>query len=209
MPDDFPGGCASSATATGSSTSTTRCSAGIGRTGPVLAIEHYGVEPDLLVSGQVARRRAAAGGRHRARGGHGRGRPGRPRRHVRRQPGRVRGGASPSSTRWRRTSLPAARARARRAHPRGARRDRRARRRSVGEVRGLGPMLALELVEDRATKAPAGELAAATVAARPRARSRPALLRPLRERHSNPRPPRHRRRRPRARSRDPGGVAGT
>ena len=35
---------------------------------------------------------------------------------------------------------------------------------AVGEVRGLGPMLALELVDDRATKAPAGELAAATVA---------------------------------------------
>jgi 4-aminobutyrate aminotransferase / (S)-3-amino-2-methylpropionate transaminase / 5-aminovalerate transaminase len=32
-------------------------------------------------------------------------------------------------------------------------------------VRGLGPMLALELVEDRETKAPAGGLAGATVAA--------------------------------------------
>ena len=29
----------------------------------------------------------------------------------------------------------------------------------VGEVRGLGPMLALELVEDRESKRPAGELA--------------------------------------------------
>jgi 4-aminobutyrate aminotransferase-like enzyme len=35
---------------------------------------------------------------------------------------------------------------------------------AVGEVRGLGPMLALELVEDRATKAPAPALASATVA---------------------------------------------
>jgi 4-aminobutyrate aminotransferase/(S)-3-amino-2-methylpropionate transaminase len=34
---------------------------------------------------------------------------------------------------------------------------------AVGEVRGLGPMLALELVADRASKAPAGELAAATI----------------------------------------------
>ena len=34
----------------------------------------------------------------------------------------------------------------------------------VGEVRGLGPMLALELVEDRGTRKPAGTLAAATVA---------------------------------------------
>jgi 4-aminobutyrate aminotransferase / (S)-3-amino-2-methylpropionate transaminase / 5-aminovalerate transaminase len=36
---------------------------------------------------------------------------------------------------------------------------------AVGEVRGLGPMLALELVEDRVTKRPAGSLATATVAA--------------------------------------------
>jgi 4-aminobutyrate aminotransferase-like enzyme len=36
---------------------------------------------------------------------------------------------------------------------------------AVGEVRGLGPMLALELVEDRKTKAPAAELAGATTAA--------------------------------------------
>jgi 4-aminobutyrate aminotransferase/(S)-3-amino-2-methylpropionate transaminase len=33
----------------------------------------------------------------------------------------------------------------------------------VGEVRGLGPMLALELVEDPETKAPAAGLAGATV----------------------------------------------
>jgi 4-aminobutyrate aminotransferase / (S)-3-amino-2-methylpropionate transaminase / 5-aminovalerate transaminase len=36
---------------------------------------------------------------------------------------------------------------------------------AVGEVRGLGPMLALELVESRETKAPAAALAAATTAA--------------------------------------------
>ena len=36
---------------------------------------------------------------------------------------------------------------------------------AVGEVRGLGPMLALELVEDRETKVPASGLAGATVAA--------------------------------------------
>jgi acetylornithine/N-succinyldiaminopimelate aminotransferase len=35
----------------------------------------------------------------------------------------------------------------------------------VGEVRGLGPMLAFELVESRESRAPAGELAQATVAA--------------------------------------------
>jgi 4-aminobutyrate aminotransferase-like enzyme len=35
---------------------------------------------------------------------------------------------------------------------------------SVGEVRGLGPMLALELVTDRASKEPAAELAKQTTA---------------------------------------------
>ena len=44
---------------------------------------------------------------------------------------------------------------------------------SVGEVRGLGSMLAIELVEDRGTKAPAGELASATTAA---ARERGLIL---------------------------------
>ena len=66
--------------------------AGVGRTGPMWAIEHYDAQPDLLVSRQVARRRAAAGRGDRARGDHGRGRPGRARRHVRRQPGVLRGG---------------------------------------------------------------------------------------------------------------------
>jgi 4-aminobutyrate aminotransferase-like enzyme len=36
---------------------------------------------------------------------------------------------------------------------------------SVGEIRGLGPMLALELVVDRETKAPAAELARRTTEA--------------------------------------------
>jgi 4-aminobutyrate aminotransferase/(S)-3-amino-2-methylpropionate transaminase len=35
----------------------------------------------------------------------------------------------------------------------------------VGEVRGLGPMQAIELVEDRQTKEPAARLAAETTAA--------------------------------------------
>jgi 4-aminobutyrate aminotransferase-like enzyme len=44
---------------------------------------------------------------------------------------------------------------------------------AVGEVRGLGPMLAIELVEDRETKTPAAALTSATTAA---ARERGLIL---------------------------------
>ena len=113
---------------------------------------------------QVARRRAAARrvtGRAEV---DGRARPRRARRHVRRQPRRVRRRAASCSTR---SPTPAFRARAERARrdaARAARRARRARTTQIGEVRGLGPMLALELVAT-ATKAPP-ELAKATAAAR-------------------------------------------
>jgi 4-aminobutyrate aminotransferase-like enzyme len=109
---------------------------GVGRTGPVWAIEHYGVEPDLLVSGKSL------------------------------------GGGNPvacvaavavldevvTETFQRRAGELGERVREA-LDGIASRVD------AVGEVRGLGPMLALELVEDRETKAPAAALAGATVAA--------------------------------------------
>ena len=65
--------------------------AGVGRTGPVWAIEHYGVEPDLLVSGKSlggGLPLAAVTGRAELMDAVA---PRRARRHVRRQPGRLRG----------------------------------------------------------------------------------------------------------------------
>ena len=50
----------SSAASTGSSTSTTRCSAASAGPGRMWAIEHYGVEPGSARLGQVDRRRPAA-----------------------------------------------------------------------------------------------------------------------------------------------------
>jgi 4-aminobutyrate aminotransferase len=144
---------------------------GVGRTGPMWAIEHYGVEPDLLVSGK-----SLGGGLPLA------GVTGRAEVMDAVGPGGLGGtfGGNP---------VACAAAVAVLDEVAGESFQRRARELgefirmaldgiaqrvpSVGEVRGLGPMLAVELVEDRATKAPAGELAAATVA---RARERGLVL---------------------------------
>ena len=97
---------------------------GVGRTGPMWAVEHYeGVEPDLVVSGQVARRRAAARRGHRARRDHGRPWARRAGRHVRRQSGRVRGGSRGARHR-RGAGVPLPRRRARREAAWPPRRDR-------------------------------------------------------------------------------------
>src|ERR671918_524870 len=135
---------------------------GIGRTGPVWAVEHYGVEPDLLVSGK-----SLGGGLPLA------GVTGRADLVDRVPPGGLGGtfGGNP---------VACAAAAAVLDEVVGEDFQRRARElgesfraglegiadriEAVGDVRGLGPMQALELVEDRETKAPAGALAAATTA---------------------------------------------
>ena len=136
---------------------------GVARTGPVWAIEHYGVEPDLLVSGK------SLGG-------------GLPLAAVT-GPGDVVDAVAPGGLGGTFGGNPVACAAAiavldeivgepfqRRARELGDRirealEGIASRLGAVGEVRGLGPMLALELVEDRETKAPASSLAGATVSA--------------------------------------------
>jgi 4-aminobutyrate aminotransferase/(S)-3-amino-2-methylpropionate transaminase len=136
---------------------------GVGRTGPVWAIERYGVEPDLLVSGK-----SLGGGLPLA------GVTGRAEVMDAVSPGGLGGtfGGNPvacaaacavldevatESFRARAEELGE---RIREALERIASRVD-----SVGEVRGLGPMQALELVEDPQTKEPAARLAADTTAA--------------------------------------------
>jgi 4-aminobutyrate aminotransferase / (S)-3-amino-2-methylpropionate transaminase / 5-aminovalerate transaminase len=144
---------------------------GVGRTGPVWAIEHYGVEPDLLVSGK------SLGG-------------GLPLAAVT-GPSEVVDAVSAGGLGGTFGGNPLACAAAlavldevasesfrRRAEELGERIQSgleaiAGRVSSVGEVRGLGPMLAIELVEDRETKAPAAALAGATTAA---ARERGLIL---------------------------------
>ena len=145
--------------------------AGVGRTGPVWAIEHYGVEPDLLVSGK------SLGGGLPLAGVTG------PAEIVDAVPAGGLGGTFGGNP------LACAAALAvldevssddfrRRAGEVGERiraglEAIAGRVESVGEVRGLGSMLATELVEDRGTKSPAGALASATTAA---ARERGLIL---------------------------------
>jgi 4-aminobutyrate aminotransferase len=145
--------------------------AGVGRTGPVWAIEHYEVEPDLLVSGK------SLGGGLPLAGVTG------PAEIVDAVPAGGLGGTFGGNP------LACAAALAvldevssedfrRRADEVGERIQAgleaiAGRVDSVGEVRGLGSMLAIELVEDRGTKAPAGALASATTAA---ARERGLIL---------------------------------
>ena len=144
---------------------------GVARTGPVWAIEHYGVEPDLLVSGKSlggGLPLAAVTGRSEVVDSVG--------------PGGLGGtfGGNPLACVAAAAVLDEIvsepfqrRARELGEGIREALEGIASRAGAVGEVRGLGPMLALELVEDRETKAPASGLAADTVAA---ARERGLIL---------------------------------
>jgi 4-aminobutyrate aminotransferase len=135
---------------------------GVGRTGPVWAIEHYGVEPDLLVSGKsLGGGLPLAGVTGRAEvvdavgaGGLGGTFGGNP----------VACAAAIAVLDEVATEAFQARARELGERIRAALDGIASRLDAVGEVRGLGPMLALELVEDSETRAPAAGLAAATVA---------------------------------------------
>jgi 4-aminobutyrate aminotransferase len=133
---------------------------GVGRTGPVWAIERYGVEPDLLVSGK-----SLGGGLPLAAV------TGRAELMDAPAPGGLGGtfGGNPVACAAAvavldEVATPAFRARAEeigervRTHLEGLA----AHTPEIGEVRGLGPMLAIELVREPGTKEPAPELATAT-----------------------------------------------
>ena len=137
--------------------------AGVGRTGPVWAIEHHGVEPDLLVSGK-----SLGGGLPLAAV------TGRAELMDAVHPGGLGGtfGGNPVACAAAAVVLDTVATTAFRARAEQLGRTLRTRLDAlaaelpcVGDVRGLGPMIGIELVRDRATQAPAPELASATVAA--------------------------------------------
>ena len=162
MPDDFPPRLRELCDAHGILYVDDEVQSGVARTGPVWAIDHYGVEPDLLVSGK-----SLGGGLPLA------GVTGRADVVDAVEPGGLGGtfGGNPvacaaalavldevASDGFRERAEELGRS------IRGALERIASRVDSVGEVRGLGPMLALELVADRGTKEPAARIAAETTA---------------------------------------------
>jgi 4-aminobutyrate aminotransferase len=144
---------------------------GVCRTGPLWAIEHYGVQPDLITVGK-----SIGGGLPLA------GVVGRAELMDAVHPGGLGGtfGGNPLSCAAALAVLDTVatedfEARARALGERIVSRLQAiaSRVEAVGDVRGLGPMAAIELVEDRKTRKPATELAAATVA---RARERGLMI---------------------------------
>jgi 4-aminobutyrate aminotransferase / (S)-3-amino-2-methylpropionate transaminase / 5-aminovalerate transaminase len=163
MPDDFPGRLAELCRENGALYVDDEVQSGVGRTGPVWAVEHYGVEPDLLVSGKSlggGLPLAAVTARAQVMDAP--------------EPGGLGGtfGGNPvacaaalavldevASESFRSRSIELG------AHIRTRLDELAARLDQVGELRGIGPMLALELVTDRETKEPAAELAKLTTEA--------------------------------------------
>ena len=171
MPEDFPARLAALCHEHGILYVNDEVQSGIGRTGPMWAIEHYGVEPDLMTTGK-----SLGGGLPLA------GVTGSAEIMDTVHPGGLGGtfGGNPVACAAAATVLDTVADDAFRARSaelgtriRARLEDIAARVDAIGDVRGLGPMLAIELVEDRRTKAPAAGLAAATVAA---ARERGLLL---------------------------------
>ena len=163
MPDDFPGRLAGLCREHGALYVDDEVQAGVGRTGPVWAIEHYGVEPDLLVSGKSlggGLPLAAVTGRAEVMDAP--------------EAGGLGGtfGGNPvacaaalavldevASDEFRHHSEDLGKRIKARLEDIATRVD------QIGDVRGLGPMLAFELVTDRETKEPAAELTKRTTEA--------------------------------------------
>jgi 4-aminobutyrate aminotransferase len=160
MPEDFPRALKEICERHGILYVDDEVQSGVGRTGPVWAIERYGVRPDLLVSGK------SLGG-------------GLPLAAVTGNaevmdapaPGGLGGtfGGNPAACAAAcvvldEVATPEFRARSEElgAHLRDRLDGLAERIPQIGEVRGVGPMLALELVHDRESKRPAPELASAT-----------------------------------------------
>jgi 4-aminobutyrate aminotransferase len=171
MPDDFPARLRELCDAHGILYVDDEVQSGMCRTGPVWAIEHYGVEPDLMTTGKSLGMGLPLGGV-----------TGRAEVMDAVHPGGLGGtfGGNPLSCAAAIAGLELVasdefQASAKRLGERiRARLDEiAAGNEKVGEVRGLGPMLALELVEDRAAKVPAAGLASAAVNA---ARERGLIL---------------------------------
>jgi 4-aminobutyrate aminotransferase/(S)-3-amino-2-methylpropionate transaminase len=171
MPEDFPRRLADLCREQGAVYVDDEVQSGVGRTGPVWAIEHYEVEPDLLVSGK-----SLGGGLPLAAV------TGRAELMDAPHPGGLGGtfGGNPvacaaalavldevASDDFRARSLELGAHIRRRLEELAARID------QIGEVRGIGAMLALELVTDREAKEPAAELAKRTTEA---ARERGLIL---------------------------------
>ena len=163
MPEDFPARLKKLCAEHGVLYVDDEVQSGMGRTGPVWAIEHYGVEPDLLVSGKSlggGLPLAAVTGRAEVMDAP--------------EPGGLGGtfGGNPvacaaavavleevASERFRSRAAEVG------AHIRIRLDEIASRLDQVGEVRGIGPMLALELVTDRESKEPAADLAKRTTEA--------------------------------------------